>query len=197
MGSLGDRDDAVDGDVGHGSEATEWVVGFRELTDADLPLLHRWLNDPEVVRWWEGDDVSWDAVVRDYGSGSDERTEHWLVLVDGREVGWIQTYALADYADDDDDDERAWVAAVWALGVDRAAAGIDYLIGEASDRGRGLGPAMIRAFVRDIVFGRHPGWTQALADPHVDNRPSWRALELAGFRAVGITQAPTAPGACS
>jgi hypothetical protein len=42
-------------------------VTFRRLVDDDLPLLHRWLNEPGVVRWWEDDDVSWDGVVRDYG----------------------------------------------------------------------------------------------------------------------------------
>ena len=51
---------------------------FRRLTDDDLPMLHAWLNEPGVVRWWEGDDVSWDGVVRDYGSASDETTEHWI-----------------------------------------------------------------------------------------------------------------------
>ena len=44
------------------------TITFRRLVDADLPMLHGWLNDPKVVEWWEGDDVSWEAVVRDYGS---------------------------------------------------------------------------------------------------------------------------------
>jgi hypothetical protein len=39
-------------------------IEFRALTDADLPLLHRWLNEPGVVQWWEGEDVTWEAVVR-------------------------------------------------------------------------------------------------------------------------------------
>lgn len=82
-------------------------VTFRRLVDDDLPMLHRWLNEPGVVRWWEGNDVSWDAVVRDYGSSKTDRTEH-------------------------------------------------YLIGEPADRGRGLGSAMIRHFVLDLVFGLHP-----------------------------------------
>ncbi len=74
-------------------------VDFRRLTDDDLPLLHRWLNEPGVVRWWEGDDVSWDGVVRDYGVGSDDSVEHWLATIDGRPVGWLQCYAAADHTD--------------------------------------------------------------------------------------------------
>jgi RimJ/RimL family protein N-acetyltransferase len=155
---------------------------FAPLTEGDLPLLHRWLNDPEVVRWWEGDDVSWDAVVRDHWE-SDEPTEHWIASAAGRPVGWIQCYAAADYPEEGDP---------WAeLGADRTAAGIDYLIGQAGDRGRGVGTAVIRAFVAEVVFGRHPAWTQVCAAPDVGNVASWRALEKAGFRALG-----TVPGKC-
>ena len=154
-------------------------LSFRPLTDDDLPLLHGWLNESEVVRWWEGDDVSWEAVQRDYGSANPEPVEHWLALADGRPVGWIQCYAVAE--NDEHDEVRQWLA----RGVPRTAAGIDYLIGEPADRGRGLGSRMIRAFVDEVVFGRHPGWTQACASPYEANVASWRALRAAGFRHGG------------
>jgi aminoglycoside 6'-N-acetyltransferase len=176
-------------------QATDVDVTFRRLTDDDLPMLHRWLNEPGVVRWWEGEPRTWEAVVEHYGSANDEPTEHWISIVEGRDVGWIQCYALADYADRPDDEEgREWVAACWALGIERTAAGIDYLIGDPADRGHGVGSAIIRAFVDDVVFGRHPTWTQACADPHVDNPSSWGALASAGFRFVGITHGRHGPG---
>jgi aminoglycoside 6'-N-acetyltransferase len=160
-------------------------VSFRPLTDEDLPILHRWLNEPGVVRWWEGDDVSWDGVVRDYGSGNPDPVEHWIASRNGDDVGWIQCYAALD----EPDEASQW----WALGVDRMAAGIDYLIGEPSDRNRGLGSAMIRAFVADVVFGRHPGWSQACAAPYAANVASWRALENSGFRFIGIVDDTDGP----
>lgn len=152
---------------------------FRRLVDADLPLLHRWLNDPEVIRWWEGDDVSWGGVVRRYGSTNDDPGEHWVALVGTEPVGWIQCYAWADYADEEESQ------ALFAVGVERTAAGIDYLVGEAGHRGRGLGSAMIRAFVQTVVFGQHDAWTQVSAGPYVANEASWRALERAGFSPLG------------
>ncbi|WCO65689.1 GNAT family N-acetyltransferase [Iamia majanohamensis] len=154
-------------------------VTFRRLVEEDLPQLHRWLNEPGVVRWWEGDDVSWEAVVRDHWTDPDAYVEHWIALVDGREVGWIQCYAAADAAEDPDEPEeaQAWLA----LGVDTTAAGIDYLVGDPVDRGRGVGSAVIRAFVDQVVFGLHPGWTQVCASPYVANEASWRALGRAGF----------------
>lgn len=160
-------------------------VRFRRLVDGDLAMLHRWLNEPGVVRWWEGDDVSWDAVVRDYGSTPTDTTEHWIASKDGEDVGWIQCYASAD----DAEEAQRWRA----LGVDREAAGIDYLVGDPSHRGRGVGSAMIRAFVADVVFGLHPGWSQAAAAPYAGNVASWRALEKAGLRFVGTVEDKVGP----
>lgn len=155
-------------------------VRFRRLEDGDLPVLHGWLNEPGVVRWWEGDDVSWEAVVRQYGPSNPDPAEHWIASIDGRDIGWIQCWAVAD--------EPEEVAPWLALGVDRTAAGIDYLVGDPTDRRRGLGSSMIRAFVADVVFARHPCWTQACADPSATNEASWRALEKAGFRFVGTIE---------
>jgi RimJ/RimL family protein N-acetyltransferase len=132
------------------------TITFRPTTDDDLPLLHRWLNEPGVVEWWEGDDVSWEGVVRDYGSGRDDGTEHFLALLDGRPVGWIQTWSPED---------------------DAGSVGIDYLLGEPADRGRGIGSAMIRAFVETVL----PERTRITADPERANLASVGALRRAGF----------------
>ena len=154
-------------------------MDLRPLTDGDLPLLHAWLNEPGVVAWWEGDDVSWDAVVRDYGSGSTDPVEHWLAVLDDVPLGWIQCYASAAY--EEEDEVRQWRA----LGVEATAAGIDYLVGAPDRRGRGLGAAMIARFVDAVVFGRHPDWTSACASPLSANTASVGALARAGFDRVG------------
>jgi hypothetical protein len=98
------------------------TITFRRLVDADLPMLHGWLNDPTVVEWWEGDDVSWEAVVRDYGSAAVDSTEHWIASLEGAEIGWIQCYPAID----EPDETAPW----FGLGIERTAAGIDYLIGD-------------------------------------------------------------------
>ncbi|MGY6501774.1 MAG: GNAT family N-acetyltransferase [Acidimicrobiales bacterium] len=160
-------------------------VTFRPSRRSDLPMLHRWLNDPAVVEWWEGDDVSWDAVTRDYGPDRDDGTEQYIAVVDGRDVGWIQCYAV----ESSDDEREAWRA--WGIGAGSAA--IDYLLGESVERGRGVGAAMIRAFVDQVVFGLHPHWSTAAACPYAANVPSCRALEKAGFRFVGIVDDDDGP----
>jgi aminoglycoside 6'-N-acetyltransferase len=163
-------------------------VEFRALVDEDLPLLHRWLNEPGVVRWWEGEDVSWDAVVREYGSASTEPVEHHIAVLGGENVAWIQCFAAADHPEEDE------VVQWWRLGIDRTAGGIDYLVGAPERRGRGLGTSMIRAFVEQVAFPDHPGWTQVCASPLVANVASWRALRGAGFAHVADFDDPL--GAC-
>ncbi|MEM6325898.1 MAG: GNAT family N-acetyltransferase [Bacteroidota bacterium] len=156
------------------------TIRFRPLTDDDLPMMHRWLNDPAVVEWWEGEDVSWPAVVSDYGSGHGDPVEHWIALLDpgsgqdAEPLGWIQCYGAETQVDDETYYWREHLTL-------HETAGIDYLIGEARHRGKGAGAAMIRAFVRDVVFPRHPEWVQAAAGPFEANVASWKALEAAGF----------------
>src|SRR4051812_23750584 len=98
-------------------------------------MMHRWLNDPRVVAWWEGDDASWDGVVQHYSpavrAAANDATEHWIATADGAPVGWIQCWDAADEPDE--------VAPWLALGVDPTVAGIDYLVGEADQRDRGVG----------------------------------------------------------
>src|SRR5690606_5871983 len=105
--------------------------------------------------------------------------EHWLAFSAGRPVGWIQCYATVSYP------EESEVQNWWKLGVHRSAGGIDYLIGDPAERGRGTGSAMIDAFVRDVAFKLHPEWTQICASPQAANVASCRALARAGFRPGG------------
>jgi len=159
--------------------ANDRRVTFRELQSDDLPLIYRWLNDAAVVQWWEGADVSWPAVVSRYGSDRSALIEYWIALCDGEPFGWAQCYCAADAAKEE--------AYHWQGLLElRETAGIDYLVGEATQRSRGMGSAMIRAFVQDVVFARHPEWAFAAAGPFEANIGSWRALEKAGFRRMAV-----------
>jgi RimJ/RimL family protein N-acetyltransferase len=154
-------------------------LSFRPLTDDDLPMLHRWLNEPGIVAWWEGDDVTREGVQRQYGSAAraDDSVRLHIAELDGRPVGWIQCWFLAD-----EDDVEGWVERGFGTAT---TAGIDYLVASPDDRGAGLGTAMIDAYVVRVVFGEHPWITTVGSDPDQDNERSWRALASAGFREVG------------
>jgi RimJ/RimL family protein N-acetyltransferase len=149
-------------------------VTVRPLGRDDLPLLHRWLAMPHVQAWWGSEPVTSADVERKYGPRADgsDPTLVFVIELAGQPVGIIQCYRHADYAD--------WDRAV---GVP-AAAGIDYLIGEAAHCGRGVGSAAIACLVPH-VFGLYPEIDAIVAVPQAANYASRRALEKAGFSVVG------------
>ena len=144
------------------------------MVAADLPLLHEWLQRSHVRKWW-GEQRTLEQVVEHYLPAIEGRepTDHYLVLLDGRPVGMVQTYLVSDYPDH---------AALMTID-DSSTAGLDILIGEAELTGRGLGTAILERFVSDVVFA-HAAITSCIADPDVTNVGSVRAFEKAGFRVV-------------
>ena len=148
-------------------------LSFRRLTESDLPLLHDWLQRDHVRRWW-GDTTTLEETAAHYGPAlrGGEPTDHYAIVVDGRDVGMIDTYLVSDYPE--------WNAVVE---VGAGVAGVDLLLGEPELTGRGLGPRVLRSFVEGIVFAR-PETAACVATVDEENRRSWRAFEKAGFRYV-------------
>lgn len=153
------------------------VVTFRRVTRADFPLLADWLAQPHVARWWNHD-FSLQGVERDFGPAADgnEPSEDHLALLDGEPIGLIQYSRYDDYPEYIE--ELAPVAAV----PDHAVT-IDYLIGDPTLIGRGLGTAVISEFVTRI-WATNPEATCIIVPVSSANEASWRALLASGFRLV-------------
>ncbi|HET6874079.1 MAG TPA: GNAT family N-acetyltransferase [Acidimicrobiales bacterium] len=147
-------------------------IGFRPLRAGDMGLLARWQSSPHVARWWP-DPADLESITARYSPRvlAEERTDVFVIELDGSPVGMIQRYRHRDHQDWDR-----------AIGIPDAA-GIDYYIGEADQVGRGVGPAAIAAFARDTL-ARYEDVRCIVAAPQQDNRASWRALEKAGFTRV-------------
>jgi aminoglycoside 6'-N-acetyltransferase len=64
---------------------------------------------------------------------------------------------------------------------DPEAINCDVLLGEMAHRG--LGPGLIRQFLREVAFA-DPAVTVCVIDPHASNARAIRAYEKAGFRFV-------------
>lgn len=159
---------------------------FPALAAADLPLIRRWLLELHVRRWW--DDPSRDAYPDDelekYRrriSGADAEAEIFFIRRRGRPIGFIQCYRI------DDHDEYGQ-----ALALEAPAAGIDLFIGEPGLIGQGLGPAAIRAFLRDVVFARYDV-EECVIGPSVKNTSAIRAYEKAGFSWFKDARVPDEP----
>lgn len=148
---------------------------FRPLRRADLPLLGEWLAEPGVARWWPMADLSAEAIAEHYGPAIDGTDPTLLLLAvdDGGPFGFCQTYRHADEPD--------WDRTIGLPGV----AGIDYLIGGAARRGRGLGTRMIGALC-ELAFARYPDVAGIASVPQATNTASRKVLERNGFRLVDV-----------
>ena len=157
---------------------------FRPLTADDLPLLHKWLQREHVRRWWGDEYGRLDAVVAHYLpaiEGADP-TDLYLILLDDAPRGYIETYLVVDHPEYEEH-----------VQVGPGVAGVDLFIAEPHLVGRGLGPRILQAFVRDVVFTRK-GVDAVVATPQVANEASVRSFEKAGFRRVRIVTDPEEPG---
>jgi aminoglycoside 6'-N-acetyltransferase len=143
---------------------------FRLLEAEDLPLLDEWLQREHISRWWTKYDT-YDAVVEHYLPAIDGRepTDLYVMLVDERPIGFIQTYKVADHPDYRD-----------LVQVGDDVAGVDLFIAEPELVGRGLGSEVLRQFVDEIVFA-DADVHACIADPDAENIASIRAFEKAGF----------------
>lgn len=146
-------------------------VAIRAATRGDLPDLLRWRQAEHVRRWWEPHgEPTIESVTERYGPRIDgvTPTRMWVAEVNGRSVGFVQDYRLADYPD------------YVVLCPDPEAVGVDYAIGEPAWVGRGLGPRILWTW---MVRSRHrfPDVPSYFAAPDHRNERSLRVLDKAGF----------------
>jgi aminoglycoside 6'-N-acetyltransferase len=147
---------------------------FRSITAADFPTIQRWLQAPEVVRWWGDPDKQY-ALVR--GDLDHPDMEQFIVILDGHPFGYIQSYALSTWNQ--------------SFGTQPPATrGIDQFIGEPDMIGRGHGSGFIRQFVEALLTSGIP---RVVTDPDPDNGRAVRAYAKAGFQSGRIVDTPDGP----
>src|SRR5256885_1704246 len=160
------------------------TYAFAPLGVKCFPSAGGGFREPLVLRWWvEGIRLPYpEAEIEEYRAAlHGEPTYRYVAHVDGRPVGMFQHYRIGDSPE---------YAA--ALGLDEEAVGADLFIGEADLVGRGHGPAMLRAFLRDVAFPFHQLETCVIG-PSVKNTSAIRAYEKAGFTPLRLVQVPDEP----
>jgi aminoglycoside 6'-N-acetyltransferase len=140
---------------------------FRPLTAADLPLMGTWLAAPHMRRWW-GEAAPALAEVRQ--AIEEPSTDPFLILLDERPIGYIQSYDIHAEPDHPYRDQPP------------GTLGIDLSLGEADLLGLGHGPRIIEAFVARLLAGGAP---RIVIDPAPDNARAIRAYQKAHFRVAG------------
>ncbi|MFJ2240034.1 GNAT family N-acetyltransferase [Streptomyces sp. NPDC087859] len=138
--------------------------------EQDLALISRWMDDPTVAEFWQlsGPQNLAADHVRAQLAG-DGRSVPCLGVLDGRPMSYWEIYRA-----DLDPLARHYPARPHDTGI-------HLLIGAVTDRGRGLGSALLRA-VADLALDKRPACARVIAEPAMRNTPSVSAFLSAGFR---------------
>jgi RimJ/RimL family protein N-acetyltransferase len=156
-------------------------ITFRPLARSDLPMLHAWLCRPHVAEWWPPPD-SYEEVEADFMPyiAPESTTRAYIALLNEEPIGFIQSYVVMGSGD-----------GYWEDETDPGARGTDQFLANAEQLGRGLGSAMLAAFV-DRVFA-DPAVTKVQTDPSPDNHRAIGAYRRAGFVPRGEVMTPDGP----
>ena len=137
-------------------------------------MVRRWLETPEVVRWWGQPEEQYQLVSGDLDHPD---MDQFIIGLDGHPFGYIQCYALS----------------TWNTGLGAhppKTRGIDQFIGISDMIGRGHGSGFIRKFVDDLLKSGTP---RVVTDPDPDNGRAIRAYEKAGFEKSRMVDTPDGP----
>lgn len=140
-------------------------VRLAEITKDDLPLIERWLRADHVRRHW-GEPEENHGLLREPPAGA------WRAVIeaDGRRVGLV----LWQHPTRRELDEAG------LSDVPESVIDVDIMVGEASDVGRGIGPAAIRLVAESALAD--PAVPRVIAATTIQNEASVRAFTKAGFR---------------
>ncbi|ETW24255.1 GNAT family N-acetyltransferase [Mycobacterium gastri] len=145
--------------------------------DHDLDVVHSWMNDPEVARFWR---KPWPRVHIAAYLRRQHRSAHsepYLGLLNGVAMSYWELYRA-----DLDPLAQHYPAR-------QHDAGVHMLLGPAEYRGRRLAVDLLRA-VSTWQLGADPHAARVVAEPDVDNVRMIRALEHAGFRRIADMNLP-------
>lgn len=146
-------------------------IVFRPMAESDLANLVRWMRADHARQWFGDEPQTVKLACERYAAELDgtSATRMWIVVLDGRDIGYIQDYPVVAYDD--------YVVRI----QDTEAIAFDYLIGEVDLIDRGIGTQMITAFCHEVLCRDYPDAPRFVASPDVRNSRSIRVLEKCGF----------------
>jgi aminoglycoside 6'-N-acetyltransferase len=146
---------------------------IRILSEADAPLLVKWLSNPQVLQYYEGRDNphTLELVYKHFFEGQDEEIR-CIVNYDGKDIGYIQFYQLSDEEYE-----------LYGYSTDEIVFGMDQFIGETDYWNQGIGTRLVKSVCEYLVT---LGADRIVMDPQAWNHRALRVYEKCGFRKVRV-----------
>ncbi|MDO3436084.1 GNAT family N-acetyltransferase [Rhizobium sp. CBN3] len=147
------------------------MIDFRSLTEADFPLLCEWLNNPHMRAHYQKTPITIEEVQRKYSERLNPRhpTHCHIACYNGEPFGKLQCYLLRDYPEFASE-----------MGEHDGVA-VDLFIGDVQFLGRGLGKAMLRSYVLNVVPSLFPDDCKCFICHAKENKIAIRSSLSAGF----------------
>ncbi|HEY8982836.1 MAG TPA: GNAT family N-acetyltransferase [Streptomyces sp.] len=144
-----------------------------------IPLVARWMNDPAVAAFWDlaGPEIRTTRHIRVQLQGGG-RSVPCLGVLNGTPMSYWEIYRA-----DLDPLARYYPAQPHDTGL-------HLLIGDARDRGRGVGGILLRT-VTELVFDKRPSCARVVAEPDVRNGASLSIFTTSGFECAGEVDLPS------
>ncbi len=149
-------------------------IRFTPLSAEHYPLLNAWLKQPHWTEWWGPAEEEF-GYIRDMVEGRDT-TRPFIFEIDEKPFGYIQYWFVGHHQNEDWLEKHPWLRALPPETI-----GVDLSIGDEADMSRGVGSAVLTAFVRKL---QADGYEKIIIDPDPRNRRAIRAYEKAGFEPV-------------
>lgn len=147
---------------------------FRPFARSDLAMAARWLQAPEVMRWWGKPEQELALLTEDI---DEPLMRQWIVEHQTRPFAYVQAY-----------EARAWPQP-HLQHLPHGSQMVDAFIGEPDLLGHGHGSAFLRIFADKLIAEGAP---LVAIDPSIDNLRARRAYARAGF--TEQSQVETAEG---
>ena len=152
-------------------------IAFRPLSEADFPLLLKWLEEPHVKAWWD-QDIHWtpSLIQKKYSSyvkgykqenGVTKSIGAYIIFVEAVPIGYIQIYNAYDFS-----------RSTPLTGLPSSLAAFDVFIGEKQFLNKDIGFKAINQFLKASAIP----YTHVFTDPDSANLAAIRAYEKAGFK---------------
>ncbi|MFB9902998.1 GNAT family N-acetyltransferase [Allokutzneria oryzae] len=155
----------------------DWTLRQVSPDGDDLDLVHRWMNEPHVSRFWKQDwpKDKWREELTGQLSGDHSRP--CFLLKDGEPVVYVEIYRVV----------RDQLAA--AYGSRPHDVGVHLAIGDPKWTGRGVASTTMPLLAKALLAADE-SCTRVVLEPDVRNVPAIRALRSGGFHHRGEVTLP-------